>query len=182
MIGTTAGCRPLVSTNSVFFIKKRSYRQKSFNHTGHVPLCNYERKWLHIHLWHFMASPAVASIEFFCWEAWDHRKHQSMLLPGLSSTITITRLLQLQFTTPTPDLLFEHISTAKRAERFELPNQHRRILDTLFFWLIFSQNKPAISTFLSEQISTSHQPNERAANKKLDRGTKLLKCFHICKI
>jgi hypothetical protein len=41
--------------------------------------------------------------------------------------------------------------------------------DTLFVWLIshqpavlFSQNKPAISTFLSEQISTSHQPNEQA--------------------
>jgi hypothetical protein len=40
--------------------------------------------------------------------------------------------------------------------------------DTLFVWLIrhqpavlFSQNKPAISTFLSEQISTSHQPNEQ---------------------
>jgi hypothetical protein len=40
----------------------------------------------------------------------------------------------------------------------------------LFVWLIshqpavlFSQNKPATSTFLSEQISISHQPNERAA-------------------
>jgi hypothetical protein len=29
--------------------------------------------------------------------------------------------------------------------------------------LLSSQNKPASMTFLSEQISTSHQPNEQAA-------------------
>jgi hypothetical protein len=53
------------------------------------------------------------------------------------------------------------------------------ISSTLFVWLIshqptvlFSQNKPATSnqpqpasnTFLSEQISTSHQPNEQAVD------------------
>jgi hypothetical protein len=40
---------------------------------------------------------------------------------------------------------------------------------SLFVWLIshqttvfFSQNKPVSSTFLSEQISTGHRPNEEA--------------------
>jgi hypothetical protein len=41
-------------------------------------------------------------------------------------------------------------------------------IGALFVWLIshqpavfFSQNKPANSTLLSQQISTSHQPNEQ---------------------
>jgi hypothetical protein len=44
------------------------------------------------------------------------------------------------------------------------------VSSTMFVWLIsrqpavlFSQNKPVSSTFVSEQTSTSHQPNEQAA-------------------
>jgi hypothetical protein len=33
--------------------------------------------------------------------------------------------------------------------------------------LLFSRNKPTTSAFLSEQISTSHQPNEQADEYEL---------------
>jgi hypothetical protein len=52
---------------------------------------------------------------------------------------------------------------------FSLKKDH-----ALFPWLInhqravlFSQNKPASSTFLSEQISTSHQPSATSKTNRL---------------
>jgi hypothetical protein len=56
-----------------------------------------------------------------------------------------------------------------------------RVIFALFVWLIshqpavlFSQNKSAISTFLSEQISTSHQPPAKRTGCLSEELRKLL--------
>jgi hypothetical protein len=82
---------------------------------------------------------------------------------------SLDRVSQFSFLKSNRPWAREPVGTSTRLRQIEQFSATKG--DALFVWLIshqpavlFSHNKPVSSTFLSEQISTSHQPNEQAEN------------------